>query len=107
MCKFIFHINHPLRIILIIRSTISTINTIFEKNKAEITKYTVTGKVEPQPTRPTRPTTAPATQEALILKLAKEVIRGKWGNGSERKRRLTQAGYDYRAVQRKVNELMK
>ena len=89
---------------------ISTINTIFEKNKAEITKYTVTGMVEPQPTRPTRltrPTTAPDTQEALILKLAKEVIRGKWGNGSERKRRLTQAGYDYRAVQRKVNELMK
>lgn len=89
---------------------ISTISTIFEKNKAEITKYTVTGKVEPQPTRPTRPTrptTAPATQEALILKIAKEVIRGKWGNGSERKRRLTQAGYDYRAVQRKVNELMK
>ena len=83
---------------------ISTINTIFEKNKAEITKYTVTGKVEPQSTNPTAD---PNTQAALILKLAKEVIRGKWGSGAERKRRLTQAGYDYRAVQHKVNELMK
>ena len=83
---------------------ISTINTIFEKNKAEITTYTVTGKVDPQPTN-TIPT--PNMQAALILKLAKEVIQGKWGNGAERKRRLTQAGYDYSAVQRKVNELMK
>lgn len=39
--------------------------------------------------------------------LAKEVIAGKWGNGSDRKNRLTQAGYDYAAVQAKVNELMK
>ena len=83
---------------------ISTINAIFENNKAEITKYTVTGKVEPQPTNAT-PTSD--TQAALILKVAKEVIQGKWGNGAERKRRLTQAGYDYSAVQRKVNELMK
>ena len=83
---------------------ISTINTIFEKNKAEITAYTVTGKVDPQPTN-TTPT--PNMQAALIVNVAKEVIQGKWGNGAERKRRLTQAGYDYSAVQRKVNELMK
>lgn len=39
--------------------------------------------------------------------IAKEVIAGKWGSGSERKRRLTQAGYDYRAVQDLVNQMMK
>lgn len=38
--------------------------------------------------------------------LAKEVIAGKWGNGSDRKERLTAAGYDYTAVQKKVNELL-
>lgn len=38
--------------------------------------------------------------------IAREVIRGDWGNGSERKRRLTQAGYDYRAVQDMVDKLM-
>ena len=83
---------------------ISTINTIFENNKAEITKYTVTGKVEPQFTDDILTLD---TYEVFILKVAKEVIQGKWGNGAERKRRLTQAGYDYNAVQRKVNELMK
>ncbi len=39
--------------------------------------------------------------------IAREVIQGKWGNGSERKRKLTAAGYDYSAVQKRVNELMK
>lgn len=37
--------------------------------------------------------------------IAKEVINGKWGNGSERKERLEAAGYVYSAVQAKVNEL--
>ena len=37
--------------------------------------------------------------------IAKEVIAGKWGNGDERKQKLTEAGYDYSAVQAKVNEL--
>ena len=41
-----------------------------------------------------------------IDELAKEVIAGKWGNGSDRKNRLTAAGYDYSAVQSRVNELM-
>lgn len=31
--------------------------------------------------------------------LADEVLAGKWGNGEERRRRLTEAGYDYSAVQ--------
>lgn len=46
-------------------------------------------------------------QKKSVTELAKEVIAGKWGNGSDRKNRLTQAGYDYAAVQAKVNELMK
>lgn len=36
--------------------------------------------------------------------LANEVIAGKWGAGDSRKNRLTNAGYDYTAVQNKVNE---
>ena len=38
--------------------------------------------------------------------IAKEVINGKWGNGDDRKNRLIAAGYDYNAVQAKVNELL-
>ena len=36
--------------------------------------------------------------------IADEVIRGEWGNGDERKQRLTGAGYDYNAIQQIVNE---
>ena len=36
--------------------------------------------------------------------LANEVIAGKWGNGQDRKNRLTNAGYDYQAVQNIVNQ---
>ncbi len=36
--------------------------------------------------------------------LADEVINGKWGNGADRKNRLTTAGYNYEAVQAIVNE---
>ena len=39
--------------------------------------------------------------------IAKEVLLGKWGNGIDRKNRLTSAGYDYSAVQKLVNELCK
>ena len=42
-----------------------------------------------------------------IDEIAREVIQGKWGNGIERRNRLTNAGYDYNAVQKRVNELMK
>lgn len=39
--------------------------------------------------------------------LAKEVIKGLWGNGEIRKKRLTEAGYDYYAVQKLVNKYLK
>ena len=39
--------------------------------------------------------------------MAQEVINGAWGNGDDRKASLTAAGYDYSAVQKKVNELLK
>lgn len=39
--------------------------------------------------------------------LAKEVIAGKWGTGSERRANLTDAGYNYAMVQAKVNDLLK
>ena len=42
-----------------------------------------------------------------VDEIAREVIQGKWGNGTDRKNRLINAGYDYNAVQKRVNELMK
>ena len=49
-------------------------------------------------------TSAPSKSIDVI---AREVIRGDWGNGQDRKNRLTAAGYDYSAVQKKVNELLR
>lgn len=42
-----------------------------------------------------------------VDELAKEVIAGKWGSGNDRRQRLIKAGYDYRAVQDKVNQILK
>lgn len=41
-----------------------------------------------------------------VAELAQEVLDGKWGNGNEREAALTAAGYNYEAVQNKVNELL-
>lgn len=41
-----------------------------------------------------------------IATVAQEVIDGEWGNGDARKSKLEAAGYDYDAVQDKVNELL-
>ena len=37
--------------------------------------------------------------------IAKEVIQGKWGNGEERKKKLTEAGYNYNTIQKLVMRL--
>ena len=52
------------------------------------------------------PADAPGTKKSVDA-IAREVIRGDWGNGDERKQKLTAAGYDYFAVQKKVNELLR
>jgi len=49
-------------------------------------------------------------QEKPALKsvdeIAKEVIRGNFGNGQDRIDRLTAAGYDYKTVQARVNQVL-
>ena len=42
-----------------------------------------------------------------VDEIAKEVIAGKWGNGSDRKIALTNAGYDYDKIQERVNAILK
>lgn len=41
-----------------------------------------------------------------IEEIAREVIDNRWGTGEDRKNRLEAAGYNYREVQNKVNELL-
>ena len=57
---------------------------------------------------PVVPTPTPVTPpKKSVDEVAREVINGKWGNGSDRKKRLTEAGYDYSTIQKRVNELLK
>lgn len=60
--------------------------------------YSKTGNSENKP--------APAPKKKTVDELAQEVINGVWGNGEERKNRLTNAGYNYQEVQNKVNQLL-
>lgn len=53
-----------------------------------------------QPVKPTQPVKKPNEE------IANEVINGAWGNGEDRKKRLTDAGYNYTVVQAIVNKKM-
>lgn len=46
------------------------------------------------------------TPTKSVDEVAKEVIRGDWGNGDARKSKLEAAGYNYSEVQNKVNQIL-
>jgi len=46
-------------------------------------------------------------QKKSVDVIAHEVIDGLWGNGQDRKDRLTKAGYNYSTIQKRVNEIVK
>lgn len=52
------------------------------------------------------PKAKPAPTKKSVDEIAREVIRGDWGNGSDRTKRLSAAGYDANAVQNRVNEIL-
>ena len=45
-------------------------------------------------------------EKKSVTEVAQEVISGLWGYGEDRRKALTEAGYDYDAVQERVNELL-
>ena len=48
-----------------------------------------------------------ASPSSDLEKVAQEIIDGLWGNGADRRKRLMEAGYDYKAVQAVVNSMLK
>ncbi|SFE14051.1 N-acetylmuramoyl-L-alanine amidase [Peptostreptococcaceae bacterium pGA-8] len=63
-------------------------------------QYMTNSKPTIAPSKPAQPTTGKS-----IETLAREVLAGNWGNGDDRKANLESAGYNYYAVQARVNEL--
>lgn len=47
------------------------------------------------------------TTQKTVNEVAQEVLKGLWGNGANREKKLTAAGYDYDAVQAEVNRILK
>lgn len=53
------------------------------------------------------PTTSTTATKKSNEQIAKEVVQGKWGNGTARKKALEAAGYVYSTIQKIVNKLLK
>lgn len=53
-----------------------------------------------------KPGTTTTAKKKTNAQIAQEVLEGKWGNGEDRKKKLTNAGYDYNAIQKLVNDLV-
>lgn len=51
-------------------------------------------------------TTKKTTKKKSNKTIAQEVIDGKWGTGETRKKKLTDAGYDYKTIQALVNKMI-
>lgn len=87
-------------------NTITTIEGNTQKRVARRTylynDWRIAGYARPKyPSGKTNPQIKPSNDD-----LAREVIAGKWGNGDTRRARLTEAGYDWAAVQQNVNRLL-
>lgn len=67
------------------------------KELADTVNAQLDGKVEPIPS-------TPSSGNKSNEEIANEVIAGKWENGDARKNALTNAGYDYSAIQNIVNQ---
>ena len=82
---------------------ITAVGNIGAKNGYNKRTWTNHGKLNfieySQETSNPTPSTTKSNEE-----IAEEVIQGKWGNNPERKQKLTDAGYDYSAIQSIVNQ---
>ena len=63
-------------------------------------------KPEPPKATVTQPRPAETAPSKSIDDMAREVIRGNWGNNPDRKAKLTAAGHDYAAIQARVNQML-
>lgn len=61
----------------------------------------------PAPTQPSQPAQNNSGYTSLEIAVAKDVIRGKYGNGQARILNLQRAGYNYKRIQSCVNKILK
>lgn len=89
------------KMLLYVKSGGKTLQGLVNRRKAE-------QKLFLTPVTTNVPVNKPATpKKKTNEQIAKEVIKGIWGNGVTRKKRLTEAGYNYTAIQKLVNKMLK
>lgn len=86
------------KMLLYVKSGGKTLQGLVNRRKAENKLFLTPVTTNVPVNKPKKKTTE---------QIAKEVIKGLWGNGTTRKKRLTEAGYDYSTVQKYVNKLLK
>ena len=74
---------------------IDAAKAVLKNTRENIMYNSIFAAEQPKPAAPTKKSNE---------EIAREVIAGKWGNGTDRKNRLTAAGYNYAAVQAIVNK---
>jgi len=102
-----------------VTSTIGLVKELMKKYKIPVENvirhYDVTRKTCPQPyvknitdweNFKLQLTTDKIEKSKTNEEVALEVLRGLWGNGQERKKKLAAAGYDYATIQAIVNRLL-
>lgn len=77
-------------------------NAAYMKRAQEWYDAMTKGSSKPAPKPAKKPAPKPAKKKDINT-IAQEVIKGAWGNGDDRRRRLEAAGYNYAAVQNAVN----
>ena len=89
-----------------IRTIEGNYNNSVKRRSISLNGKYIRGFITPNYTDDTVPEKQPETGTKTVHELALEVILGDWGNGEERKARLTEAGYNYEEVQAEVNMIL-
>lgn len=89
----------------------TSVNAAIKEAKEAAANAAKTAEAAPKPVAPKpaapQTTEAPKAAKKPVDAIVQEVIHGDWGNGADRKAKLEAAGYDYNAVQARVNQLLK
>lgn len=95
----------------VVGSTITAIEGNYDRSNPRVGRRTfnigwgyIRGFARPKYAKSTAPFTNPPKK--TVDQVAHEVIRGTWGTGVIRKNALVKAGYNYEAVQKRVNEIL-
>lgn len=82
---------------------INTICNFYEAHKSLIESFNIEGKINISLSVAEQETSVKSSDEVI----AKQVIAGQWGNGSDRKKNLEKAGYNYATIQKLVNSMVR